>query len=340
MSVNRKSEHIRYAVDSMIDRDVFRDVHILYDSIPELDFDKLDTKARLLGSEFQFPIMINAMTGGSFEGKDINEALSQVAGKYNIPIAVGSQTIAVKDKSARGSFTVVRKVNKDGFIIANVGANAPLDAARQAINMIEADALQMHLNVLQELIMPEGDRSFTGILENIKNVVQNVSVPVIVKEVGFGMTKDTAGKLIDIGVKSIDIGGFGGTNFARIERLRRADHFCEGLDNVGIPTPVSLVEVCKNVSNIDVICGGGIRSGLDIAKAIIMGADAVSVAFPFLKAYKQMGKDGVVKEIERFIYEFKTGMIASGSGNIHELHKKRVLITGLTLEWINQLKEY
>lgn len=337
MSTGRKNEHIKYAMETCTFNDIFKDIHILYNSIPELDFNSLDTSIYLFGRRFSYPIIINAITGGSDEAFKINRALSAAAARYDIPMAVGSQTIGVKDKSLSRSFSVVREVNREGFILANVSASVPLSTVKEALEMVEADALQIHLNVLQELIMPEGDRNFKGLLENIRLIMDNIQVPVVVKEVGFGMMPDTVHMLKDAGVQNIDIGGFGGTNFARIESLRRMDKFAQELDTLGIPTPASLYAVCRDKGSLKVICGGGIRNGLHITKAIIMGADAVSLAYLFLEGYKTGGESGVIDYMERLIYELKVSMVASGSGDIPALTKKRVIITGETLEWIKQI---
>lgn len=338
MSIERKNEHIKYAIKSKTHREAFKDVHLLYNSIPELDFNKIDTTAKIFGREFNFPILINAMTGGSPAGERINKSLSLAGARFNIPFAVGSQSVAIKDKILRDSFTIARKVSRNGFILANVGAGVSVEEAKQAAHMIEADGLQLHLNVLQELVMPEGDREFSGILENIYKIVENISIPVIVKEVGFGMTLDTVLTLKKTGIKVIDIGGLGGTNFAKIEWMRRYDRLCRSLCSIGIPTPVSLHEACKAKPGIDVVCGGGIRNGLDITKALIMGADFISVAYPLLEAFITGGENNLFKRIEKLIYELKVSMIAAGASNIKELQSKKVVITGKTMEWINQLR--
>ncbi|KPU44180.1 isopentenyl-diphosphate delta-isomerase [Oxobacter pfennigii] len=339
MSLKRKSEHMVYAISSQNKNiKVFDDIHILYNSIPEVDFDDIDMSLRIFNRKFSFPLIINAITGGTEEGKSINEALANTAKEFNIPIAVGSQSVAVKDRNLRESFSIVRKVNKNGFILANVGANVSKDMAKEAVDMIEADALQLHLNVLQELIMPEGDRKFKGILNNIAEIKSKIHVPVIVKEVGFGMSGSAALKLIDAGIQTVDIGGYGGTNFARIESLRRNDNVGESLLNIGIPTAVSLIAVCKYRPELSVICGGGIRNGLDVIKALMMGADAASIAYPFLKAYKSKGEKGVFDELEKFIYEMKVSMISAGVKEISKLNSESIIITGKTLEWIKQLE--
>ena len=337
MSTTRKDEHIKYATLHREVCDVFKDVHIIYDSLPELDFSKIDTTAVIFDRIINAPIIINAITGGSENSKGINAALSFAAAQYSIPIAVGSQSIAVKDKSLRDSFTIIRKMNKNGIVLSNVGANVPFNVAKQAVEMLEANALQLHLNVLQELVMEEGDRDFSGIIDNIRNIYENVGIPVIVKEVGFGMTGYTAKRLKDIGIEVVDIGGFGGTNFARIENLRRSIEIHSQMQSIGVPTAVSLYDVCKYKTGMKVICGGGIRNGLDITKALIMGADLVSIAYPFLKAFVHDGANGVTKKIEELIYEFKICMTASGAGNISSLKQKKIIITGNTLSWINQM---
>jgi isopentenyl-diphosphate delta-isomerase len=337
MSTKRKGEHIEYAMEYGENHRVFQDIHILYDSIPEIDFQSINTEVELLGRKFGAPIMIDAITGGTGEGERINKALSSAAARLGIPMAVGSQSIAIRDKEARRSFTIVRDVNRDGFIIANVGASVSIDIVREAVEMIGADGVELHLNMLQELMMPEGDRSFKGILENIRYIRENMTIPVIVKEVGFGMWGGTAARLGGIGVEILDIGGYGGTNFARIELMRRNESINEDLCTIGIPTPVSLYDVCRRKPGISVICGGGIRSGLDAAKALIMGADAVSVAYPVLRAYKDGGEEGIVSALKKLIWELKMSMASSGAETLKELHAKDIIITGRTLEWINQL---
>lgn len=336
MDTRRKDEHIAYAMQETSDRNVFDDIHILYNSIPELDFDDIDPSIQIFGRKFSYPVMINAMTGGTDQGTEINGMLSKAAAAYNIPMAVGSQTVAIKDKSAAASFRVAREVNRQGFIFANVGAGVPLEYARAAVEMIEADGLQLHLNVLQELLMPEGDRHFRGIIDNIQNIRQNINVPLVVKEVGFGMTKETVIKLKEAGIDYIDIGGYGGTNFARIESLRQNDRIVRDLHEIGIPTAVSLYQACRVKGGMKVICGGGIRTGLDAAKAIMLGADAVSIAYPLLMAIKISGESGLYNEINRLFYELKVSMIVSGASDISELSGKKVVVTGRTLEWIEQ----
>lgn len=339
MTIKRKDEHISLSAKSRGKYDFFKDIHMIYNSLPELNFYEIDTNWNFFNRNFDAPLIINAITGGSTEGKDINEALANAALRFNIPMAVGSQSIGLKDRSSIDSFTVVRKVNKKGFIMANISAGAAVNVASQVVEMIEADGLQLHLNVLQELVMQEGDRSFKGLLENIKEIALHVNVPVIVKEVGFGMTGETALKLNGTGIKAIDIGGFGGTNFAQIENMRRDEKVSEDLQLIGIPTTASLYDVVRKNLPLHIISGGGIKNGIDIVKSLIMGAHGASIAYPLLGAFKDAGADGVHKELGKIIYELKVGMIAAGAGSVGELADKKIIITGQSLQWIKQMEK-
>jgi len=217
----RKREHIEnYLKTSYHGDTLLGDVFLEHNALPNLDFDDIDTSIIYLGKQIDYPILINAMTGGSSLTQEINRDLSTLAKEFNIPMAVGSQTIALEEEEAKESFKIVREIIGDGIVISNLSGQATVEQARQALDLVQGDAIQIHLNPAQELVMEEGDRNFRGVIDNIEAIVKNIDKPIIVKEVGFGVSRDVAQKLYNIGVRNLDISGYGGTNFIEIENLR------------------------------------------------------------------------------------------------------------------------
>lgn len=275
MRKSRKQEHIEnYLLTSYKNESLFDNVYIDHCALSNKNLDDINTSIEVFGKEISFPFMINAMTGGSEFAEEINENLAKIAGEVNIPMAVGSQKIALDDKEADKSFKLVRERNKDGLIFANLSALANLEECRKAISMIDADGIQLHLNLAQELVMAEGDRNFKGLSENIKNIVSNIDKPVIVKEVGTGLSGKVAKSLYDLGVRNIDLAGKGGTNFIEIEDLRNQEKDFSEFYNWGVPTALSLLEV-KDLKKDDlfVISSGGIKTSSEILKSLVLGAD-------------------------------------------------------------------
>ncbi len=273
------------------------------------------------------------MTGGIDEALALNRDISELGARFNIGIAVGSQTIALENKQLAESFKVVRKVNRNGLILANVAANTNPRMALRATEMIEADGLQLHLNVPQELAMREGDRKFKGLMDNIAEIVHLSPVPVIAKEVGFGMSRETAKQLFDIGVHILDMGGRGGTNFIAIEQARSgvlADEFASW----GIPTAASIAEIVSLDLPIVVVASGGIRSGLEAAKALALGADIIGIAGRFLRVWSDQGRKGLEEEINRLSYHLRASMLMTGSKTVAELRRKPLVISGPTAHWL------
>jgi isopentenyl-diphosphate delta-isomerase len=261
--------------------------------------------------------------------------LAIVAKNTGLTMAVGSQMAALKDSSQKYTYEVVRKENPSGVIIANLGSEASAEEAKGAIEMIDADALQIHLNVIQELTMPEGDRDFTGALKRIESIVKETNVPVIVKEVGFGMGKDTVKDLLSIGVQIIDVGGSGGTNFAEIENKRR-DKSLSFFNQWGIPTGISIFEASSVSKNLSIIGSGGFMSGHDIAKGLAIGANAIGMAGYFLQILINEGIEVLQKEIEVLHDELMMIMTALGAKTISDLKKAPLIISGETYHWLNQ----
>ena len=314
----------------------FEDVHFVHKSLPNSSVDKVDLTTEIGELSLSSPIFINAMTGGGGDVTyEINANLSTVAASCNIAIAVGSQMAAIKEPEQRRSYEVVRKVNPNGVVIANLGSEATVEHAKRAVDMIEANGLQIHLNVIQELVMPEGDRDFTGALKRIEEINKAISVPIIVKEVGFGMSSETAALLSSIGVRVLDIGGFGGTNFSQIENARRSrklDYF----DSWGIPTTASIAEVKSSHPFLTVIGSGGIQNALDVVKAIALGASATGFAGYFLKVLMEQGIEALKSEIEELITDIKLLMAALGVTSIDKLQKVPIVLDGYTYHWLNQ----
>ena len=327
---DRKKQHIEeYLKSSYKNSTMFQDIYIEHNSLPELNLNEIDTKVEFLGKNVDYPLMINAITGGTEFSWEINRNLSKLAKKYNIPMAVGSQTIALKDSNSYDSFKIVREtIGEDGVVIANLNSHASLEDVKFAINLIDADAIQLHLNPAQELVMKEGDRDFRGILDNIGKIVSNIEKPVIVKEVGFGISKDVAEKLYNIGVKYIDISGSGGTNFIEIEDRRNNEMDFRDMYSWGIPTALSLIQ-CRSIDeSIHIISSGGIKTSLDIIKSLIIGADIVAISGAILK---HLVEDGIVetdKYISELIYKLKILMLLTGNRTIEELKNTPYKVIG------------
>ena len=333
----RKDEHIKMFLETYETGDNgFENVVLQNNALPEIDFEHIDASCFFLGKKAALPIMINAITGGTEYTSEINRQLGMLAKEFNIPMAVGSQTIAIQNEQRRSSFQVVREINKDGIIIANLSARSSYQDVCMAIEMLEADAVQLHLNVAQEICMKEGERHFSGILENIKDLVHRIPVPLIVKEVGYGIAYETAKKLHDVGVRYIDIGGRGGTNFIAIEACRNPDADHSFLANWGISTAQSLLE-CRRVSqDMRLICSGGITKAEEIIKSIAMGAEMTAVSGLLLQVLLQDGYEAAAKKLEQILYELKVLMLLLGASDVEKLSKTKYLLKGEMYQFYKQ----
>lgn len=326
----RKREHIEnYLRSSYTGNPLFDDVLLVHNSLPECDFYEVDTSIMFLNKKINFPLMINAMTGGSEFTEDINRDLSLIAKEFNLPMAVGSQTLAMEDKDAIKSYQIVRENMKDGIVLGNLSGRATVDEAKFAVEMIGADGLQIHLNPAQELAMDEGDRTFRGILTNIEKIVASLDVPVIVKEVGFGMSKEVVKRLYDSGVRIVDVSGYGGTNFMEVENLRNPENDLSELYSWGIPTAMSVIGAKSlELDDLQIISSGGVRNSLDIAKSIAIGADMVAISGEILSYLIHGGYEYTMQYLAGLIYKTKIVMTLTGSKNIEELKETKYFITG------------
>jgi isopentenyl-diphosphate delta-isomerase len=279
------------------------------------------------GLNFSSPFFINAMTGGGGERtKIVNAQLARIAKQVDIPMAVGSQMAALKDPDERTSYAVVREENPNGLVFANLGSEATVEQAKQAVEMIEADALQIHLNVIQELTMPEGDRDFKDAHKRIEQIINGLSVPVIIKETGFGLSRETVHKLKQLNVGAIDVGGFGGTNFAMIENEQKTQ--LSYFDQWGIPTAASVIEAKMEASDTSIIASGGIQNPLDIVKFLALGASAVGLAGFILKLVVEHGEDETCQAIEEMKEDIKMMMVALGATTVSELQYSPLILNG------------
>ncbi|WP_442601124.1 type 2 isopentenyl-diphosphate Delta-isomerase [Paenibacillus sp. KN14-4R] len=333
MRASRKMEHVLHALRlGQSGQQGLADFRLVHNCLPDTSMKQIELHTTIGELKLSSPIVINAMTGGSQETEKINRELAIVAQEKGLAMAVGSQMAAIKDKDVRSSYQVVRKMNPDGIVIANLGSEATVEQARMAVDMIEANALQIHLNVMQELIMPEGDRDFSGMLDRIAQIVEHVGVPVIVKEVGFGIMHEGALKLKQIGVKAIDVGGTGGTNFAKIENARRAIPL-DWLNDWGSKTSIALLEGLSVFPRGAVMASGGISEAHELVKVLTAGASAVGIAGTFLRVLQ----DGGIDALHTYIDELHDGVIllmtALGATTVEQLGRVPIVIGGETAEW-------
>lgn len=326
----RKTEHIENFLRSTYVGDpLFSDIFLYNDSLPEINYEEIDTSVNFLDKEVKFPLMINAMTGGSNLSEEINRSLANVALEYDLPMAVGSQTIALEDEDSRKSFAIVREIIKDGIVISNLSGFSSTEDAKLAVDLLKADAIQIHLNPAQELVQVEGERNFCGILNNIEKIVKKSEVPVIVKEVGFGMSQKTVKKLHDVGVKYVDISGYGGSNFFEIENLREPNADISDLFSWGIPTALSLIEAKKLAyDDMYLIGSGGIKTSLDIVKSICLGAEMTAISGEILSYIVRGGYEYTLKYIDGLMEKTKMLMMLNGAKNISELQNLDYKVTG------------
>lgn len=302
----------------------FEDVRLTHRALPELDFDDINLETEFLGKTLSYPVIIEGITGGVPRAEEINRDLAALAEEFGVGFGVGSQRMAIEDPKLAGTYQV-RDVAPNIFLIANLGAvqlnyGYGIAECEKAIDMIDADALALHINPLHEAIQPEGDRNFSDLAGKINSISRKLRKPLIAKCVGSGVSYETAEKLK---VSAFDVGGVGGTSWSLIEGYRgdvKTKKIGETFSGWGIPTAKSISEVSR--LGIPVIGSGGIRTGLDGAKAIALGADCVGMALPILRAWSSNGKKGVAEFLDQFLTELKTAMFLTGSETIEELRGK------------------
>lgn len=330
LTEQRKTDHIRINLEEDVQsRDIttglerFRFVH---NALPELNLDEIDMRCSFLGRPLEAPILISSMTGGVERGWEITRRLAMAAQELGCAIGVGSQRAAIEDPS-RVRFFQVRDVAPDVLLFANLGAvqlnyGFGPDECRRAVDMIQADALVLHLNAMQEALQPEGNRDFSGLMRRIGEVCSAVDVPIIVKEVGFGISADVARRLVDHGVAAIDASGAGGTSWSAVEHHRAATPLYRRLSETfidwGIPTATSVQMARSGAPRAPLIASGGLRTGLDAAKVIALGADLAGFAGPMLKA-AATGENAAVQLLTVLREELRLAMFGTGAATIPSL---------------------
>ena len=326
----RKREHI----ETVLQKDVsskgittgFEDLYFEHVALPEIDFNTVDTSIKLFGRVLASPFLISSMTGGAQVSHEINLRLAEAAQSMGIAMGIGSQRAAIEDPALVETYRV-RKAAPNVLLFANLGVvqlnyGYGLDEVRRAVELIEADALFLHLNPLQEVVQTNGNRNWSGLLDKIGNVVDALDVPVVIKEVGNGISPDVARCVADKGVTGIDVAGSGGTSWSEVEAFRQEDQLTRDIAHSfsgwGIPTARALIEVKAAVPNLKIFASGGIRNGIDAAKCIRLGASLVGMAAPLLASAVDTGKE-VTDVIKRYNEELRIAMFCTGSPNLAAL---------------------
>ena len=333
---NRKDDHIRYALSQQPASNHFDMVRFVPHSMPSLNIDMIDCHVDLFGHRFNWPVYINAMTGGTNKALEINTLLAKLAQTCDLAIASGSLSTAIKDPSTKESFQTLRKHHPQGFIFANIGLSYDALGAQKAIDILHANALQVHLNAPQEIAMPEGDKDFTQWEKNLQSILSTVKVPVIVKEVGFGMSKETIHSLVNLGVDTIDVSGTGGTNFIQIEN-QRAGGGIQGLENYGFSTVESLLEA-KHL-DVCVLASGGVRNAYDVVKCLALGAKMVGLSRFFLDVVVEYPLEEAILRTKQFLTDIKHLMVILQCQTIADLRKKPLLFDPLLLSFMHQRQQ-
>jgi isopentenyl-diphosphate delta-isomerase len=344
----RKTDHIKIALRNDVQaRQVttgFEDVHFVHRALPEIDREEIDLETTVFGYKFAAPMIVGAITGGTAEGLKINATLAEAVEELQLGMGVGSQRAAIEDKSIEKTFSVARTRAPSAFLIANIGAVQLANGygrkeAKKVIEILGADALALHLNALQEAVQPEGQTNFRGILPKLREIIKVIEEPVLVKETGAGIAAEDAKALELAGVKGIDVSGAGGTSWAAVEYYRASRRTNVPLRRLGsafwdwgIPTAASVIEVAQTV-RIPTIASGGVRDGIEMAKAIALGASLVSLSYPMLKTAVQ-GVNATKRSLSLLMDELRTTMFLIGARTIEDLKKTRVVVTGKTAEWL------
>ncbi|MFD9393230.1 type 2 isopentenyl-diphosphate Delta-isomerase [Streptomyces sp. NPDC060000] len=329
MSAQRKDDHVRLAMEQQQARsghNQFDEVSFVHHALAGIDRPQVSLATSFAGLTWRAPLYINAMTGGSAKTGVINRDLAVAARETGVAIASGSMHAYFKDPSCAGTFAVLRRENPDGFVMANVNATASVDNARRAIDLLRADALQIHLNTAQETPMPEGDRSFGSWGPQIERIAAAVCVPVIVKEVGNGLSRQTVLALRELGVRVADLSGRGGTDFARIENGRRELADYAFLHGWGQSTAACLLDA-QDVG-LPVLASGGVRDPLDVARALALGARAVGVSGGFLATLLDGGVPALVARISAWLEQLAALQTMLGARTPADLTRCDLLIHG------------
>ncbi len=345
----RKLRHIRVSLEEEVETDIstgFKDVHLIHRALPEIDLDEVSLDTRFLGKKLAAPLVISAITGGTDEAQDINTVLADVAEEKQIGISVGSQRIAVTQPETVPSFSIVREKAPTTLVMANLGTPQlslgwGATEAQICVDMIEADALALHMNPLQEAVQVDGDTKYQGIYTKIKELSNDISVPLIMKETGAGIAWEDAVKMQEAGASGLEISGVGGTSWSAVEYhiakevgKKDMEYLGQALWNWGIPTAISVVET-SNKTTLEIIASGGLRTGVEVAKSIALGANLGGMAKPFLEKAVE-SREALSEHVDHILREIKVVMFLVGAKNVEELRSVPVVILGRTAEWLGR----
>ena len=324
----RKDDHLTINLEQNVQSSIstgFEKLQLKHKAFPELDLKSIDTTLTLFNKHLAAPILISSMTGGTKAGASFNRTLALAAEQCGIAMGVGSQRAAIENPELSETFNI-RKFAPKALLFANLGAvqlnyGFGIDECKRAVNMLEANALYLHLNPLQEALQPEGNADFSCLLPKIEQVCRSLPVPVLVKEVGWGIDIDTARKLLEVGVAGIDVAGAGGTSWAKVEMYRQPDPLRAAVNDAfgdwGIPTAQNLLELRQLEGNPLIIASGGLRDGVDLAKALALGAKLGGYARKFLLA-ANLGESELMNQIEVIKTQLKVAMFACGVASLSE----------------------
>lgn len=343
----RKLRHIRVSLEEEVETDIatgFEDIRLIHRALPEIDLDEVSTETTFYGKKLAAPLIISAITGGTDEAKEINKVLAEVAEEKKIGISVGSQRIAVAQPETAPTFSIVREKAPTTFVMGNLGCPQlslcwGVKEAQKCIDMIEANALALHMNPLQEAVQVDGDTNYRGVYEKITELVKSLKTPIIMKETGAGIAWEDAAKMQKAGASGLEISGVGGTSWSAVEYhiakevgKKDMEYLGGALWNWGIPTAISVIETTQK-TDLNVISSGGIRTGVEIVKSLALGADMGGMAKPFLEKAIE-GKDALSRYVDDIIREIRVAMFLVGAKNIDELRRVPVLVMGKTAEWL------
>lgn len=333
---SRKDEHLDLAVrlHGQDRPNAFDDVSFLHHGLPETSAEQVDISTTVCGRRWRTPFYINAMTGGTRATTSVNAALAAAAAGAGVAIACGSQHVALREPQRAEGFHVIRRHAPRAFVLANIGPTVSPEQAVRAVEMVEADALQVHLNAAQELVMPEGDRDLRGWSERIAAISAAVPVPVLVKEVGFGLSRRTIEVLAQAGAAGVDVAGTGGTDFIAIENQRRDRHDYAYLTGWGQSAVLCLLDALHVERSVEVpvLASGGVRSPLDVVRALALGACGVGVSGHFLRTLVNEGAEELEHELHTWSDHVRSLMTLLGARSCEQLATTDVLVTGRTAE--------
>ena len=336
LTTKRKKEHLELSLNADVSfkskTNGFEQYDFIHDATTEVELEKISFRSKFFKKKIDYPFIISCMTGGTDAAENINTQLALAAAELNIPIGVGSQRQALESDELQNTYSVIRKNAKNNPVLGNLGAAElvrlkSFDPIKKLIDLIEADVFVIHLNPLQELLQKEGTPNFKGLLKSLNNLSHKIDTPIVVKEIGSGISAQAAIKLLEVGVNGIDVAGAGGTSWAGIEMLRNKEDKNTYFWDWGLPTSFCLNEIFKLKSKykFSLIGSGGINNAVDAAKAFALGADYVASARIILKELDKSGVDGVINLIQEWFDILCKIMFLTGSDSLKDLRKNKII---------------